>query len=61
MKDPIYMPDYDANSMAYVRGPAPGGQCSYHGGSFNPESRFDTKKAAEKVAALMNIAYKEGV
>lgn len=44
----------------YVEGPADGGMCSYHGGTFYPESRFATLEEAEKAVAFANNGFKQG-
>jgi hypothetical protein len=58
MKLPYEVQTDDENY--YIKGPCPGGECSYYGGVLYPEFRFKIKKEAEKCAKLMNIAYQQG-
>jgi hypothetical protein len=60
MTDKPYTAGYGHDNKYYVNGPAPGGECSYYGGTLYPSLRFDTVEEAERAAKLANIAFEQG-
>ncbi len=58
--DQPYNVNIDDKFKFYIKGPCPGGECSYYGGMLYPEFRFETKEEAKKCAELMNLAFKQG-
>lgn len=59
MKNP-YEARHGSDGKYYVSGPAPGGECSYYGGTLYPESRFETLEEAQKAATFANIGFQQG-
>ena len=59
--DKPYTASHGHDNKYYINGPAPGGECSYYGGTLYPNLRFDTVEEAERAAKLANIAFNEGV
>lgn len=50
----------DSDNKPFVAGPAPGGECSYHGGTLYPETRFSNEDDASRAAQIANIAFAMG-
>lgn len=57
---PPYESSFGSDRKYYIDGPDYGGQCGYHGGVLNPQYRWDDEELTERIAELMNIAYRKG-
>lgn len=60
MSEKPYKAACGSDGKHYVDGPAPGGECSYYGGTLYPEYRMETQEEAERAAAFANIGYRMG-
>jgi hypothetical protein len=58
----IYKASTDSDGKFYCQGPEEGNTAyfGYHGGYLFPESRFETREEADKVAKLLNKAFATG-
>lgn len=55
-----YAAGYGYDKKYYVDGPAPGGECSYYGGTLYGSLRTDSEDEARRSAMIANIAFAEG-